>query len=608
MQLRLAAPAAGIRADRQARTISGPVVPWETYAAVSTGQIVAFAPGSVILGARSKLVLDHDPAQPVAVFVSASDTGEMLEATFRVPPGPAGDQVLADAQEGLRDGFSVGVDVISSEDRAEGTYVTAARGRHVALLSEPAFDAARVASVIAAAPPPPPDPTATPAPPDPTATPVPTEGEPAVSDVPTPIAVTFAGPLAIASIATDDLPGGGGDDSVVVPTVAGSMSPVPLAAAAARVSDPYPYAVPQWAGGPSFVMDAYKSMEDPGSIDADRWRRSLLMLNDPAVIRAGMARFANAMPPAIQAATGTTVTDPGLVPDRWLPERYVPLRGAKAPLYTALAKYPTADFTTLQVPRTATETGLSGRPADEVTPIAPGDITTDNDSISIDEVEGAYLFSRKLLLGSNPQIDRIALDALDRAWLADVEARAVTYFQGANVSTPVAATYADGPGYVAALRGQMARMAASTLYMATAIVPASKEYIALAEADDGAGRPLLPYGPQINAPGTSGSGYGTVSVQGVPAFPGPYMPANKTFVLDQSLDAAVCFATPVMNFRLEWTTDATTGGNVKVLKLVKYSGVGFWSQYVGGVVLITNSTPIAAEADESPSSSGSRRK
>ena len=46
------------------------------------------------------------------------------------------------------------------------------------------------------------------------------------------------------------------------------------------------------------------------------------------------------------------------------------------------------------------------------------------------------------------------------------------------------------------------------------------------------------------------------------------------------------FATPVMNFRLEWTTDATTGGNVKVLKLVKYSGVGFWSQYIGGVVLI----------------------
>jgi hypothetical protein len=572
------------------------------FAAVSTGQIVAFAPGSVILGERSKLVLDHDPAQPVAVFVSANDTGTELEATFRVPPGPAGDQILADAQEGLRDGFSVGVDVITSEDRAEGTYVTAARGRHVALLSEPAFDAARVASVIAAAPVPPA---------------APTEGEPAVSDVPTPITVSFSGPLAVATLATDDLPGGGGDDEVtpatpaagaVIPTVAGARAPVPLAASAARVTDPYPYSVPQWMGGPSFVMDAYKSMEDPGSIEADRWRRSLVALSDPAVLRAGVARFANAMPPTIQAATGTTTTEPALVPDRWLPERYVPLRGAKAPLYTALAKYPTPDFTTLQVPRTATETGLSGRPVDEVTPITPGDITTDSDTISIDEVEGAYLFSRKLLLGSNPQIDRIALDALDRAWLADVEGRAVTYFQGANVSTAVGATYADGPGYIAALRGQLARMAASTLYMGTAIVPAAKEYIALAEADDGSGRPLLPYGPQINAPGTSSAGYGTVSVQGVPAFPGPYMPADKTFVLDQSLDAAVCFATPVMNFRLEWTTDTTTGGNVKVLKLVKYSGVGFWSQYVGGVVLMTNSSPIADETGDPASSSGSGRK
>jgi phage head maturation protease len=599
MQIRLAAPAAGIRADRLARTISGPVVPWDVYAAVSTGQVVAFAPGSVILGERSKLVLDHDPAQPVAVFVNATDTGEWLEATFRVPPGPAGDQVLADAQEGLRDGFSVGVDVIGSEDRPEGTYVTVARGRHVALLSEPAFDAARVASVTAAAPEPP----------------APTEGEPAVSDVPTPIAVTFAGPLAVTTIATDDLPGGGGDDSdlatpaagAVIPTVAGARAPVPLAASAARVTDPYPYSVPQHLGGPSFVMDAYKSTEDPGSVEADRWRRSLVMLSDPAVIRAGMARFSNALPPNIAAATGTTVTDPGLVPDRWLPERYVPLRGAKAPLYTALSKYPTADFTTLQVPRTVAETGLSGRPTDEVTPITPGDITTDNDSITIDEVEGAYMFSRKLLLGSNPQIDAIALAALDRAWLADVETRAVAYFQGANVSTAVGATYADGAEYVATLRGQMAAMAASTLYQATAIIPASKEYIAVAEADDSTGRPLLPYGPQMNAPGVSGEGYATVSVQGVPAYPGPYMPANKTFLLDQSLDAAVCFATPVMNFRLEWTSDPT-GGNVKVLKLVKYSGVGFWSQYIGGVVLMTNSTPIAAEAGTGSADSGTSRK
>ena len=53
-----------------------------------------------------------------------------------------------------------------------------------------------------------------------------------------------------------------------------------------------------------------------------------------------------------------------------------------------------------------------------------------------------------------------------------------------------------------------------------------------------------------------------------------------------------------MNFRLEWTTDVATGGNVKVLKLVKYSGVGFWAQYPGGIVLMTNGTPLALEAGD----------
>ena len=162
--------------------------------------------------------------------------------------------------------------------------------------------------------------------------------------------------------------------------------------------------------------------------------------------------------------------------------------------------------------------------------------------------------------------------------------------------TAVAATYTDGAEYIAALAGQFATMAAATLYQATDVIPPSKEYIAAAESDDSTGRALLPYGPQVNSSGESSAGYASVGVQGIPLWPGPYMPPAKTLVLDQSLDAAVAWTTPVMDFRLEWTSDAT-GGNVKVLKLVKYSGVGFWSQYPGGVVLMTNTTPISDPAN-----------
>ena len=152
MLIRFDAPPAGVAADRTRRTITGLVVPWGAFARVSTGQTVAFARGSLSLSDRSKLVLDHDPAQPVAVFASSTDTAEGLQATWRVPAGDRGDRILSEAADGLRDGLSVAADVVTSDDRDEGTWVTAAKGRHVALLSEPAFDDARVSTVAAASP------------------------------------------------------------------------------------------------------------------------------------------------------------------------------------------------------------------------------------------------------------------------------------------------------------------------------------------------------------------------------------------------------------------------------------------------------------------------
>jgi hypothetical protein len=570
MLIETAAPTGRLAADRARRTITGLVVPWGTYAAVSTGQTVAFARGSLTLGDRSKLVLDHDPTQPVAVFASATDTPEGLEATFRVPAGARGDQILAEAGD-LRDGLSVSAEVSASDDTDHGLWVTAARGRHVALLSEPAFDTARVTAVTAAAPPPP-------------------QGAPAmtVTELPAPSATELEAAAAAH-------PSAGPPEAAGTLTAAG-LSLVSAPAAPARVRDPYPYAQPHEMGGPSFVRDALASMENPGSVEAGRWRTAQLMAAEPAFVAAGLVRLA-APPAQIAAAVGETTNETALVPPRWLPGRYVPLLGAKAPLWSVIAKYGTPDFNTLEVPRTATEAGLSGLPADEVTPVAPGTITTTNDTVTIAEIEGSYQFSRKLLMGANPAIDRIALDAMDRAWLADVETRAVAFFTAAGNSTAWSSTYADGLGYIASLRALYAAMAAGTLYTSTDTLPATKEYEAAAAANDTTGRGLLPFGPRVNAPGSSEAAYASAEVQGVPLWPGPYMPANLTLVLDQEKNSAAAFATPVMNFRFESTTTAgSTTENVKVLQLTKYSGVGFWAQYKGGIHVITNTTPIAADA------------
>ena len=304
----------------------------------------------------------------------------------------------------------------------------------------------------------------------------------------------------------------------------------------------------------------------------------------------------------VAAAVGTSTTDPSLMPPHRRQDLFVPLLGAKAPLYSSVAKYPTPDFNPIEVPRTLTETGLSGTPTDEVTPEPAGTITTDLDTITIAEVEGSYQFSRKLLLGSNPAIDRIAEAAMNRAWLADIETRLTAFFTAGANSTPAAGAYADGEGFIAAVRAAMADLASGTVFAATVVIPPAKEYEAAANANDTTGRPLLPYGPQVNSSGESGAGYESLKLQGVDVLPSPYEPANKTLLLDQAVDAAVAWITPVFNFRLEWTPSGAMG-NPKVLQLTKYSGLGCWTQYQGGVIVMTNTTPLPLAGAAAGSSS-----
>jgi phage head maturation protease len=581
----LVARHAGVEADLARRTIAGVVSPWNTYAHVSTGQVVAFAPGSLAMGDRVKLILDHDPTQPVGVLAGTQATTTGQTASFRVPGGPRGDAALLDASEGLRDGLSVGAEILAADETDEGLYVTAARVRHVALLSEPAYDDARVTAVAAS------HPKGSPVTVIDQATAQSADGatvlQGSTGTMPPVVAGAAGGvlpataapvsPPATTAPTSAEAAGGG-----LTLTAAGLAAGVPMV----RIgTEPYPYAQPHHLGGPSFVRDAYAAMENPSSEGATRWRRAQMMAADAA--GAALALM-DAPPPHLAAATGDTGNTGPLAMPHMMPDRFVPLKGAKAPLWSALTKYGTSDFNSIMVPRTLTETGLSGTGADEVTPLPPGTITAATDTIVIEEVEGSYQFSRKLLMGSNPQIDRIAQDALDRAWLQDVEARAVAYFTNPANSTAATALYTDGGDYTRVLRALFAQLAAGTIYSATVVLPAAKEYIAAAEADDTTERPLLPYGARVNSSGDAGVGYESLTVQGVPLNPGPWMTADKSLVLDQDINAAVAWTTPVMNFRLEWTGD----GNYKVLKLVKYSGVGFWSQYPGGVVVMTGSTPL----------------
>lgn len=150
----------GIQLSRETRTIRGTItafgVPTTDYRriVIEAGALQPRMPLS-----RVKLLIDHDQRQPVG-FMSEFN-GETAEAAFKIPDGEAGDKALAEAENGLRDGLSVGINVLKQEgafmyDEATETYhVYAAELVETSLCAIPALDAG-VTSVAAshqAAPP-----------------------------------------------------------------------------------------------------------------------------------------------------------------------------------------------------------------------------------------------------------------------------------------------------------------------------------------------------------------------------------------------------------------------------------------------------------------------
>lgn len=170
----LASPTSPI-VDFEARTISGVAVPFGRPGETSGGRL-RFAAGAIaISGAkRVKLLVEHEqkssvgygltfeelPAEEIDARLAAAGLEPLgvdgMWASFHVPDGPAGDVALAEAANGVRDAFSVGVQLddaslLNARRAKPGTVVDAAgQLREVSLVSVPAFDDARVGAVAAA--------------------------------------------------------------------------------------------------------------------------------------------------------------------------------------------------------------------------------------------------------------------------------------------------------------------------------------------------------------------------------------------------------------------------------------------------------------------------
>ena len=135
-------------ADSNSRTIPGRIVTFEETGNASIGK-VQFAAGSIEPTAVL-LNLEHDRTRRIGKTLSIESTAEGIDATFKIANTTAGTDALVEAQEGLRDGFSVEVSFDEYETLKDGTVrILAGELTGVALTSEPAIRSARVETVAA---------------------------------------------------------------------------------------------------------------------------------------------------------------------------------------------------------------------------------------------------------------------------------------------------------------------------------------------------------------------------------------------------------------------------------------------------------------------------
>ena len=139
--------------DANRRIISGKIVPFGEVGSTNVGKVV-FEKGSIQIPSVSKIKLlaQHDKTASGVIgrMQNYQESNDGIYASFKVSASRDGENYLVKASEGLLDGLSVGVEVISSKDQKDGSLlVTSARLYEVSLVESPAFDNARVLDVAA---------------------------------------------------------------------------------------------------------------------------------------------------------------------------------------------------------------------------------------------------------------------------------------------------------------------------------------------------------------------------------------------------------------------------------------------------------------------------
>lgn len=136
--------------DIESRTLTGLIVPFGKPGNTSLGPVV-FKEGSIadIAPNDLKLFMEHDMTRPVGRAIAIDATPIGLVAKFKIAETTAGNDVLIEARENLRDGFSIGANIEAHNVEQGVMVVNAATLIECSVVTNPAFKDARITDVAA---------------------------------------------------------------------------------------------------------------------------------------------------------------------------------------------------------------------------------------------------------------------------------------------------------------------------------------------------------------------------------------------------------------------------------------------------------------------------
>jgi HK97 family phage prohead protease len=142
---------AELTADAAERTISGKIVPYDGEVGMTSAGAVVFERGAINIAESSKvkLLLEHDPKQPIGRAQFFNETEDGIYASFKISKSSRGTDALIEASEEFRTGLSVGVMVNKAKPKKGVLYVSSADLLEVSLVQAAAFKSAAVTDIAA---------------------------------------------------------------------------------------------------------------------------------------------------------------------------------------------------------------------------------------------------------------------------------------------------------------------------------------------------------------------------------------------------------------------------------------------------------------------------